>query len=124
MWVSRRLRRGTEVETSADLGVTTIAGDSAGVMTRGELRQLPLYGPGCISWKPENGDSVLVIQGGTGGQEACVAGVECKDAPWEVQPGELCLHTANASICLRKNGRIEIWGELYVNGSPYEPPLS
>ena len=119
MWVSRRLRRGTEVETAADLGVTTIAGKSVGVMTRGEMRQLPVYGPGGIHWVPENGSSVLVIQGGTGGQECCVAGAEQKNTPKDLLPGELYLQSKNTSIRLRNNGRIEIWGSLYINGELY-----
>ena len=42
MWISQKLRQGTAVETSADLGVTTISGENAGVMTRGEVRDRPI----------------------------------------------------------------------------------
>lgn len=35
-----------------------------GVVTRGEVRQLPIYGPGGYVWLPESGASVLVIKGG------------------------------------------------------------
>ena len=58
----------------ADLGVTTIAGSNVGVVTRGEVRDLPVYGPGGCVWMPENGSAVLVIRGGPGGEELCVAG--------------------------------------------------
>lgn len=121
MWLSKKLRQGTERETAAELGVTTISGDSAAVMTRGEVRQLPVFGPLGLSWKPRNGDMVLVIQGGTGGQESCVAGAEQKNVPDGLEPGELCLHTEEASIWVRKNGRVEIWGDLYINGVQYKP---
>lgn len=121
MWISQKLRQGTAAETSADLGVTTISGENAGVMTRGEVRDLPIYAPTGISWRPRNGDMVLVIKGGTGGQEACVAGAEETDPPEGLGPGELCLHTENASIWVRSDGRVDIWGDLYINGVKYRP---
>ena len=45
MWLSKQMK--LEVPTAdADLGSVTIAGGSAGVVTRGEVRALPVYGPG------------------------------------------------------------------------------
>ena len=45
MWLSKQMK--PEVPTAdADLGTTTIAGGNAGVVTRGEVRALPVYGPG------------------------------------------------------------------------------
>lgn len=55
------------------------------------------------------------------GQEACVAGAEETDPPEGLGPGELCLHTENASIWVRSNGRVDIWGDLYINGVKYRP---
>ena len=76
----------------ADLGVTTIAGDSVGVVTRGEVRALPVYGPGGYVWLPENGAAVLVIKGGPGGEEQCVAGTAAGvGARRDMQPGEVYL---------------------------------
>ena len=68
MWLSKQIRPALST-ADADLGVTTIAGDSVGVMTRGEVRTLPVYGPGGYVWMPENGAAVLVVKGGPGGEE-------------------------------------------------------
>lgn len=68
MWISRKMRPAPPT-ADADLGVTTIAGGQAGVLTRGEVRSLPVYGPGGYRWMPQNGAEVLVIKGGPGGQE-------------------------------------------------------
>ena len=73
MWISQKMRPAPST-VDADLGVTTIAGSNVGVVTRGEVRDLPVYGPGGCVWMPENGSAVLVIRGGPGGEELCVAG--------------------------------------------------
>ena len=54
MWLSRQMKPAIPT-ADADLGVTTIAGEQAGVVTRGEVRALPVYGPGGYAWLPENG---------------------------------------------------------------------
>ncbi|WP_292919771.1 hypothetical protein [Oscillibacter sp. CAG:155] len=117
----------------ADLGVTTIGGEQAGVVTRGEVRALPVYGPGGYAWLPENGMAVLVIKGGPGGEEQCVAaerGVAAprQSAPEEMKPGEVYLYGPGGNaVYLRQNGtvelrgRIDIQGSLSVNGEPYKP---
>ena len=68
MWLSRQMKAPAPT-ADADLGMTTIAGDSVGVVTRGEVRALPVYGPGGYVWMPESGAAVLVIKGGPGGEE-------------------------------------------------------
>ena len=60
MWLSRQIKPAPPT-ADADLGMTTIAGDSVGVVTRGEVRALPVYGPGGYVWMPANGSVVLVI---------------------------------------------------------------
>ena len=127
MWLSRQMK--PEVQTvDADLGVTTIAGDSVGVVTRGEVRALPVYGPGGYVWLPESGATVLVVKGGPGGQEQCVAGARTAEAPEGMQPGEVYLYVpGGGSVYLRLDGGIrlegsvEIQGYLTVNGEPYAP---
>lgn len=80
MWLSKKMK--PVVPTAdADLGTTTIAGGSVGVLTRGEVRSLPVYGPGGYVWLPDSGAAVLVIKGGPGGEEQCVAGVRQIEAP-------------------------------------------
>ena len=121
MWLSKQMRP-VPPTADADLGVTTIAGDSVGVVTRGEVRQLPVYGPGGYIWMPENGSAVLVIKGGPGGEEQCVAGMRQLEPPGDMQPGEVYLcGPRDNSIYLRKNGRVEIRGQLIINGLAYVP---
>lgn len=127
MWLSRQIKPSVPT-ADADLGTTTISGDSVGVLTRGEVRSLPVYGPGGYIWLPENGAAVLVIKGGPGGEEQCVTGTRQVAVPKDMEPGEVYLYGPDgASIYLRKNGRIEvqgtvsILGALSVNGEPIEP---
>ena len=128
MWLSSKMRPAPPT-ADADLGVTTIAGDSVGVVTRGEVRSLPVYGPGGSVWLPESGSAVLVIKGGPGGQEQCVAGLKQAAAPKGMQPGEVYLYgPGDNSVYLKRDGTVELRGErvdirgaLFINGLPYKP---
>ena len=126
MWISRQMKKSIPT-ADADLGMTTISGERSGVLTRGEVRALPIYGPGGYIWMPENGDAVLVLKGGPGGQEQCVAGREQEEPPAGMLPGEIVLHAGGASVWLRKdgsillNGRVNVTGSLAVNGIPWVP---
>lgn len=127
MWLSSRMRPPLST-TDADLGVTTIAGDSAGVMTRGEVRALPIYGPGGYVWMPESGAAVLVVKGGPGGEEHCVSGMKQHTPPEGMQPGEILVYGPGGnSVYLKKDGALELRGDvhirgtLWVNGAPYSP---
>ena len=122
MWLSENMKRRAP-ETRAELGVTSIAGEEAAVLSRGEVRALPVYGPGGYCWIPEAGESVLVIQGGPGGEEQCVAGAAQREAPEGLGPGELCMRSGTAAVILRKDGSIllrgtvQVEGELRLNGA-------
>ena len=127
MWLSKQMRPAPPT-ADADLGVTTISGRTVGVLTRGEVRDLPVYGPGGYVWMPESGSAVLVIKGGPGGEEQCVAGARQDQVPEGMRPGEVYLFgPGGASVYLRQGGAIElrgtvrIQGNLFVNGEPYEP---
>ena len=88
MWLSRKLsayRAAQQEGTAADMGVTTIGGGSASVMTRGEQRDLEVFAPGGLVWQPRVGDTVLVIKGGVGCQEHCVVAAETAGAAPEEQ---------------------------------------
>lgn len=116
MWLSRQLK--TESPSAdADLGRISIAGDRAGVVTRGEVRSLPVYGPGGYVWQPASGESVLVIKGGTGGAETCVAGAEQGSAPVGMKPGEVYLYApGGTSVYLRSDGTLELRGKIRLAG--------
>lgn len=142
MWLSKTIALGRRSEReSADMGVTTIGGASASVMTRGEQRDLEVFAPGGLVWQPRAGDAVLVVRGGTGGQEQCVVAADtAAAAPEGLTPGELYLYSAGgASIYLRAdggltltgdvelsgpvtvNGTLRVNGDLLVNGQPCRP---
>lgn len=150
MWLSKKLAVNQRLEqegAAADMGVTTISGGMASVMTRGEQRDLAVFAPGGVLWQPRVGDTVLVIRGGAGGLEHCVAAAEPTVKPPEgMAPGELYLYSSGgASVYLkgdgsvavtgpveiagnlsvtgavRLKGRVDISGSLYVNGEAYRP---
>ena len=127
MWLSSRMRP-VPATADADLGITTIAGDSVGVMTRGEVRTVPIYGPGGYVWMPESGAAVLVVKGGPGGEERCVCGAQQSAPPEEMRPGEVLVRGPGGnSVYLRRDGTVVLRGEvrvegsLWINGSPYIP---
>ena len=136
MWLSKQMKPETPT-ADADLGVTTIPGDGAGVVTRGEIRDLPVYGPGGYTWMPESGATVLVIKGGPGGEEQCVAGALRGQPPEGMQPGEVYIQgPGGGTVYLRSDGTVElqtdqtlklkgetvsIEGFLLINGEPYKP---
>ena len=128
MWISRQLK--PVVPTAdADLGVTTIQGGNVGVMTRGEVRALPVYGPGGYIWLPQNGAAVLVVKGGPGGEEQCVTGMKQRETPRGMKPGEVFLYgPGENSVYLKQDGSVEvkgttvsIEGQLIINGQFYVP---
>ncbi len=150
MWLSKKLsvnRRAEQEGAAADMGVTTIGGACASVMTRGEQRDLPVFSPGGFLWQPRAGDTVLVIKGGSGCQEQCVVAAEAAATPPEgMAPGEVFLYSAGGSSIYIKNdgslivrgavklrgdlsvigqvalqGRVDINGKLVINGEPYRP---
>lgn len=124
MWVGQRMAGAGQMiheeSAAAELGVTTIGGRPAAVLVRGEDRGLPVYGPGGLVWVPRAGDTVLVVKGGSGREEQCIAGALARREE-TLEPGELCLYSDSASIVLRNSGAVEIWGQLLVNGMPYAP---
>ena len=101
------------------MGVTTIGGSDASVMTRGEQRDLEVFAPGRLIWQPMAGDTVLVVKGGTGGQEQCVvAASTAGDTPDGLAPGELFLYSrGGASIHLREDGSIAVRGNGSAEGN-------
>lgn len=127
MWLAQSMKQAVPT-ADADQGISTIVGDQMGVVTRGEVRQLPIYGPGGYVWLPESGDSVLVIKGGPGGEEQCVCGGKQAEVPKGMQPGEVYIYGPKGSnVYLQKDGtieltgRISIRGQLLINGQPYKP---
>lgn len=120
MWLSEQTKTRPPAG-DAELGTTTITGDTMAVVTRGEQRDLMICGPGGYVWRPAGGEQVVVLQGGPGGTERWIAGCRQGNAPDGMQPGEIYLHSAGASIYLKNNGTISITGNLVINGQAYRP---
>lgn len=110
MWISQQLKPQT-LDTDADLGQVTVSGPQTNVLARGEIRALPVYGPGGYIWQPSNGEEVLVIKGGPGGEESCIAGAKQPVLGTAMLPGEVQIVTpSGASIYLQQDGTITIQG--------------
>ena len=134
MWLARQMKP-VSATSDAELGITTISGRKVGVAARGEVRDLPVYSPGGYLWTPANGAAVLVMKGGPGGEEQCVAGARPPEDAEPIQPGEVYIYGPGGnSIYLKQDGGVEIRGArvsvdgelsvaggLTVNGRPYEP---
>lgn len=128
MWLSEQTKAKMPME-DAEVGVTTVTGDKLAVVTRGEQRDLVIFGPGGYVWRPASGEQVVVLQGGPGGTERWVAGCRQGAAPVNLKAGEVYLFSGNgASIYLKNDGTVElkgktvsVKGQLIVNGELYRP---
>ena len=116
MWLSERERRRAEERRAAALvGQVTLGGDPAGVYLDGERRDLPVFGPGGYVWRPGLGEQVLVLKAGEQGEGLCVAAAEC-GGQWTLEPGEVLIHSGEASIRLKADGTVAVTGRMTVNG--------
>ena len=99
MWTSDRRKTRQAGESWVDWGEVTLEGDPAGAYLDGERRQLAVYGPGGYCWKPALGDRVL--------GEAETLGA-----------GEVSISSSGAEsgLLLRTDGRLELNGQVMVNG--------
>ncbi len=121
MWLSKKIAASRTAEregAATDMGVTTIGGARASVMTRGEQRNLEVFAPGGLVWQPSAGDTVLVLKGGSGCQEQCVVACEtARNAPMGMVPGELFLYSAGGgSIYLKSDGSMKLIGDVTLTG--------
>ena len=110
MWLSRKLSQHEMQDVaSAQDGTVTVEGGELAVFSSGEKREVKTAAPGGYEWQPKKGEDVLVVRGGTFGEEAYAVG------------GEVRIRSAAAGteIVLRNNGRIDINGLLFINGMPY-----
>lgn len=117
MWLGKLISAGQGGGTqAAERGRVTIAAQGA-VMTALETRRAPLLAPGGISWRPSDGQEVLVLKSGG---ELFVAGTPLA-ADETLRPGELRLASAGgASLTLKNDGRVLVEGDVYLNGERME----
>ena len=115
MWTSERSRRPRAEEAPAEVGEITLSQGTAGVSLGGERRWAALCCPGGYAWRPAAGDRVLVLKAGEQGEAPCVAGAEC-GGQWTLEPGEVLIHSGEASIRLKADGTVAVTGRMTVNG--------
>lgn len=121
MWLSRKLSQHEMQDVaSAQDGTVTVEGGELTVFSSGEKREVKTAAPGGYEWQPKKGEDVLVVRGGTFGEEAYAVGAVGQSAD-DLAPGEVRIRSAVAGteIVLRNNGRIDINGLLFINGMPY-----
>ena len=107
MWLSKQMQR--QDAPSQEIEETTVQ-TAVEQVSDNRAQQLQLAGPGGFAWRPRVGDSLLVIKD--------VAIGAARPCPVTLSPGECCLYSDNAYIHLTKDGRIEIQGQLLLNGTP------
>ena len=121
MWLSRKLSQHEMQDVaSAQDGTVTVEGGELAVFSSGEKREVKTAAPGGYEWQPKKGEDVLVVRGGTFGEEAYAVGV-VEAAASGLAPGEVRIRsgTGTAEIVLHNNGRVDINGLLFINGMPY-----
>ena len=121
MWLSRKLSQHEMQDVaSAQDGTVTVEGGELAVFSSGEKREVKTAAPGGYEWRPRKGENVLMVRGGTFGEEAYAVGV-VEAAASGLAPGEVRIRsgTGTAEIVLHNNGRVDINGLLFINGMPY-----
>ena len=123
MWLSKKLAaHELQDVASAQDGTVTIEGGELAVFSSGEKREVKTVGPGGYEWQPCKGEDVLIVRGGTFGEESYAVGVP-EQAGEALAPGEVRIRAAleGAEIVLHNNGVIELNGLVFINGVPYLP---
>ena len=120
MWLSKKLAaHELQDAASAQDGTVTIEGGELAVFSSGEKREVKTVGPGGYEWQPCKGEDVLIVRGGTFGEESYAVGVP-EQAGEALAPGEVRIRSAaGAEIVLHNSGRIDINGLLFINGVPF-----
>ena len=119
MWLSEKLaaQRREEIP-AAEAGTVTIDESGAAVYAHGEIRGGTVLAPGGVAWRPRNGAQALVLKGAASEEKNYILGVENEELA-ELEPGEVCLYTSGgAKVHLTRDGKILLWGTVYVNGLP------
>lgn len=115
MWITKRIAAAATPKT-VERGQTSIGGEETAVALRGEQRGIEVMAPGGYVWRPRCGDEVLVIKDSVSG-ESVAAAAKMSPPPKGMEDGEVCISTNGASIFLRNDGRIKIYGNIILYGS-------
>lgn len=109
MWLSRKLSQHEMQDVaSAQDGTVTVEGGELAVFSSGEKREVKTAAPGGYEWQPKKGEDVLVVRGGTFGEEAYAVGAVGQSAD-DLAPGEVRIRSADGAGGLV---RVSGWDEL------------
>lgn len=112
MWLSEQFHRPLARETSGFGEVTISGAQTAARGAEREERELPVIAPGGYVWMPAPGEQVLVLRDGA----SCILGRE-QPTRAELSPGDVELYAGQCAIILHADGRIELTGRIFVNGT-------
>ena len=115
MWVSKQTKKSKGNSGSARVGFVTAGGQESGVYLGTQRCWLPVMAPGGYRWRPGTGEQVLVLKTGAEGESACVLARQ-EEAGGDLQPGEVEVYAPNCRIRLTGDGRVDMYGKVYVNG--------
>ena len=121
MWLSSKGQQTqAEEESPAQLGEVTVSGAETAVFLSGERRNIQLVSPGGYHWRPQEGETVLVLKtdGEAGG---CLLGRAAEPSPFA--PGSIWISPDGENgIALGKGGDIRLVGNSYLNGVLFSVP--
>ena len=123
MWLSSQRRGEVQAESLAEIGSVSLSGTPAGVYVSGERRNVPLCSPGGVYWSPRVGEEVLLLACGAEGEPFMIGRAQPQLSGLVLAPGEAWFSVCEGKgIHLRADGRVDLIGEIYLNGVPLVIP--
>ena len=99
-------------EDASTLGTVSIGGDDAADITDAEKRSAKIISPGGYCWQPSAKDCVLIVKG----NELYLTG-RLQEGTKDLAAGEVRVFSGGSSMTLRNSGKVEIDGDVYINGN-------
>lgn len=119
MWTAKQTKTAEKSPAAAHMGVVTAGGARSDVYLGSQRCWLPVLAPGGYRWRPGAGEQVLVLKTGAQGESACVLARQ-EEPGAELQPGEVELYAPGCTLKLTRDGRVDVRGRVYVNGTALE----
>lgn len=119
MWTAKQTKTTGKSSSAAHMGVVTAGGIRSDVYLGSQRCWLPVLAPGGYRWRPGAGEQVLVLKTGEQGESTCVLARQ-EEPGAELQPGEVELYAPSCALKLTRDGRVDVCGRVYVNGTALE----
>lgn len=104
MWLAQSMKQAVPT-ADADQGISTIVGDQMGVVTRGEVRQLPIYGPGVMCGCRRAGLPCWSLRAAPAERSSASAAVSRRRSQRGCSPGRSIFTAQRAAMCIcRRTG--------------------